>query len=152
MPKKLDLICNNAESRHVEFDVYFKSMDDEPTPCPVEVEGRVCGASRLQYYGNRRSTPTVSGLSFYEAHEGVGGKVEFHSVQEMDAHLDGVRKRMHNPELDYKFLTPAQRQSQRDYHNDRYWERQKSRGWDEREINRQRAARAEKMAGGSRSR
>lgn len=147
MPKKLDLICNNPENRHVEFDVYFKSMDDEPTPCPVEIEGHVCGAARLQYYGNRRSIPTVSGLTFYEAHEGIGGKVEFHSVQEMDAHLDEVRRRQHNPELDYQFLTPAQQRARREFHNDRYWERQKSRGWDEREINRQREARIEKMAG-----
>lgn len=146
MPKKLDLICNNPENRHVEFDVYFKSMDDEPTPCPIKVGDHVCGAERLQYYGNRRSIPTVAGLTFHESHEGIGGTVEFHSVQEMDAHLDEVRRRHHNPELEYRFLTPTELKARKDFHHESYWERQKSRGWDEREINRQREARIEKMA------
>lgn len=150
VPKKLDLICSNPEKRHVEFDVYFKSMDDEFTTCPIEVEGHICGAVRQQYFGGRRSVPDVSGLTFHESHEGIGGKLEFHSVKEMDAHLDYVRQRQHNPDLDYVFPTAAQRRQMREFHNERYWERQKSRGWGEAEINRQREARLEKMANGGR--
>lgn len=141
MPKKLDLICENPGERHVEFDVYFKSMDDEPTPCGV------CGSPRLQYYGKRKTVPEVSGLAFHEVHEGVADRLEFHSSKEMDAHLDYVRKRQHNPDLNYVFPTAAERKRARDYHETSYWERQRSRGWGEREIQQQREARLEKMAG-----